>query len=335
MKYLILLSSVFFNPCFAGETGYRFHGMGEPASGWAVEKEKLRRYIDYDASEAGYFFSNRVEDGQIIIRTRVGAWVFPGSIKAGIVMAGEEQNQKMKGKMIMLNGYYTPPVTTLADLIKVSPGWMLSSAEAGETGDQIPLSYHSFMERKAMMKAEEDGPGNGGGSPSASMKFYFTLPEEITLEQVKQIHEQLDGGAFIMSPFFGYNMKGYLKDEAGGFEKKRILKEEAFVNYWGIVPNEGVQNELMQSLLEQAGLVEERDDFDNSFSAYSQGKVPDVGVGFMLEFPKSYWQEKAGMAYKDYNEEAGQFMIGIPEGSFSGKAGAIYEGYGDMGEKWY
>ena len=86
------------------------------------------------------------------------------------------------------------------------------------------------MERKAMMKAGEDGPGNGGGSPSASMKFYVTFPEEITLEQVKQIHEQLGGGAFIMSPFFGYNMKGYLEDEVAGFEKKRILKEEDFVN---------------------------------------------------------------------------------------------------------
>ena len=138
-----------------------------------------------------------------------------------------------------------------------------------------------------------------------------------------------------MSPFFGYNMKGYLEDEAGGFEKNRILKEEDFVNYWGMIPNEGVQNELMQRLLEQAGLAKEGEDLYNSFSAYSQGKVPDVGVGFMLEVPKSYWQEKAGMAYKDYNEEAGQFMIGIPEGSFSGKAGAIYQGYGDMGEKWY
>ena len=40
------------------------------------------------------------------------------------------------------------------------------------------------------MKVGEDGPGNGGGSPSASMKFYyFTLPEEITPEQVKQIQE--------------------------------------------------------------------------------------------------------------------------------------------------
>ena len=38
-----------------------------------------------------------------------------------------------------------------------------------------------------------------------------------------------------MSPFHGYNMKGYLEDEAASFEQKRILKEEAFVNYWGIL----------------------------------------------------------------------------------------------------
>ena len=75
-----------------------------------------------------------------------------------------------------------------------------------------------------------------------------------------------------------------------------------------MIPNEGVQNELMQRLLEQAGLAEEGEGFDNSFSAYSQGKVPDVGVGFMLEVPKSYWKEKAGVFYKDY---------------------------GDMGENWY
>jgi len=60
-----------------------------------------------------------------------------------------------------------------------------------------------------------------------------------------------------MSPFHGYNMKDYLEDEAVSFEKKRIFKEEAFQNYWGIVPNEGVQNELMQRLLERAGLSEE------------------------------------------------------------------------------
>ena len=193
MKYLILLSSLFFNPCFAGETRYRFRGMGELASGWAVEKEKLRRYID-SGMEAGHFFSDRVEGGQIIIGTRVGTWVFPGSIKVRTVMAGEEQNQKMNGKVIMLNSYYTPPATTWADLIKMSPDWVLGSIESGEIGEksyQIPLSYYNLMERKAMMKAGEDGPGNGGGSPSASMKFYFALPEEITPEQVKQIQEQM------------------------------------------------------------------------------------------------------------------------------------------------
>lgn len=149
----------------------------------------------------------------------------------------------------LLNGYYTPPVTpvtTWADLIKMSPDWVLGSVESGEVGEkfhQIPLSYHSLMGREAMMKAGEDGPGNGGGSPSAGMKFYFVFPEEITPERVKQIQEQLAerGGAFIMSPFYGYNMKGYLEDEAVGFEKKRILKGEASQNYRGIVPNEGVQ----------------------------------------------------------------------------------------------
>ena len=332
MKYLILLSSMFFNPCFAGETRYRFRGMNELASGWAVENEKLRRYIDY-AFEAGYSFSVPVikEDGQIII-TEMGKLVLPGSV-AGKGMTREEQNaiQEMRGKMIILNGYYTPPVTTWSDLIKMSPDWVLGLVESGEMGDQIPLPYHNLMERKAMMQAGEDEPGNGGGSPSASMKFYFALPEEITPEQVKQIQEHLakEGGAFIMFPFHGYNMKGYLEDEVTSFEKKRTLKEEAFVNYWGIVPNEGVQNELMQRLLEQAGLAEEGDDFDNSLSAYSQGTVPDVGVGFMFQFLKSYL--KAGMAYKDYDKGV-RFMIGIPQSSFREKAGAFYEGYGDMEE---
>ena len=302
---------LFFNPCFAGETGYRLRGMGELASGWAVEKEKLRRYVD-SGMEIGYTFSVPVikEDGQVVI-TEMGKFVLSGSF-TGKEMTREEQNaiQEMKDKVIMLNGYYTPPVTTWADLIKMSPDWVLGSVESGETGDQIPLSYHSIMERKAMMKAGEDGPGNGGGSPSASMKFYFAIPEEITPEQVKQIQEQLaeEGGAFIMSPFFDYNVKGYLEDEAAGFEQKRIFKEEAFVNYWGMIPNEGVQNELMQRLLEQAGLAEEGEDLYNSFSAYSQGKVPDMGVGFVLEVPKSYLREKTGITY---------------------------QGYGNMGENWY
>lgn len=186
MKYLILLSSVFFNPCFAGETRYRFRGIGELASGWAVENEKLRRYIDY-ASEAGYPLSVPIikEDGQVIT-TEMGKLVLPDSL-AGKEMTREVQNaiQEMKGKMIMLNGYYTPPVTTWADLIKMSPDWVLGSVESGEVGEkfhQIPLFYHSIMEREAMMKAGEDGPGNGGGSPSTGMKFYFAFPEEITPE---------------------------------------------------------------------------------------------------------------------------------------------------------
>ena len=87
----------------------------------------------------------------------------------------------------------------------------------------------------------------------------------------------------------------------------------------------------MQRLLEQNGLAEE--DLYNSFSAYSQGKIPDFGMGFVLEVPESYLKEKAGMAYKDYDN--GVFMIGIPQGSFRKKVGAFYEGYGDMEEQWY
>ena len=112
----------FFNPCFSGEIGYRFCGMGELASGWAVENEKLRRYIDY-AFGVSYPFSVPVikKDGQVII-TEMGNLVLPSSL-AGKEMTREEQNavQEMKGKMIMLNGYYTPPATTWADHYKNEP----------------------------------------------------------------------------------------------------------------------------------------------------------------------------------------------------------------------
>ena len=88
MKYLILLSSLFFNPCFAGETGYRFRGMSELASGWAVEKEKLRRYVD-SGMEIGYSFSVPVikKDRQVII-TEMGKLVLPGSL------AGKEMTRR-------------------------------------------------------------------------------------------------------------------------------------------------------------------------------------------------------------------------------------------------
>jgi len=52
------------------------------------------------------------------------------------------------------------------------------------------------------------------------------------------------------------------------------------------------------------------------------------------EVPESYLEEKAGMAYKDY-DEGSQLMIRVLQGSFREKAGAFYEGYGDIGEKWH
>lgn len=62
--------------------------------------------------------------------------------------------------------------------------------ELGEIGTkvyQFPFSSFSPVKRGALLGALEDGdgPGNGGGSPSA-LKFYFSIPQEaVSLEQLQ------------------------------------------------------------------------------------------------------------------------------------------------------
>ena len=216
-------------------------------------------------------------------------------------------------------------------------GLMSDSIEAGKIGIKVypfPLSSFSQTGSEAFSEAlmDGDGPGNGGGSPSAKMKFYFS-GGAISMEQIKQIQQYLaeGSGAFVMAPFYD----PILEEEAALFEGKGILREDVFViNHWGMIPNEDSQNELLERLMEQAGLAKKLEDARDAFTAYGWNEAPDVGMEFMFQIPESYLREKTGMAYKDYDKGV-QFMIGIPQNSFGEKAGAIYKGYGDMGEKGY
>ena len=243
--------------------------------------------------------------------------------------------------MIMFNNNYVSHGASWPDVIKMyeEAGLMPDSLEAEEMKVKVhsfPLSSFYQVGGRASMEVlmDGDGPGNGGGSPSASMKFYFS-EKAISPEQIKQIKQQLaeGNGTFIMAPFYG-DMNHIMEEEAALFGGKRVLKEDALVNYWGVLPNEDSQNKLLKRLLEQAGLMEEFEDVDNDFTTHSWNEVPDVGVEFMLYVSESYLKEKTGMAYKDYDEGV-QFMIGIPQNSFREKAIGVYKGYGDMGEKWH
>ena len=316
MKYLILIlsSSVFFSPCFAEKIRYRLqgHNFAELQAGWVIVDEKLKAYMDSGVQP--YVFSDEiVKNGQIIIETGVGQVVFSNSIKAGKEMTGEEQNavQKFKGKVIMFNNNYASHGALEANAIKMyeEPGMMSDSVERGGIGIkvyQFPLSSFGRVEREALAQAlmDGDGPGNGGGSPSASINFYFAIPEEvIPPEQIKQIQEQLaEGrGAFIMSPFYGYNMeKSPPEDESAFFGRKRVYDGgETFVKGWGaILTGEPENKELLQRMLEYAGLAKEEEDFNSFSSAQGWNQVPDVGVGVIV--PESYLRDKADLTYKGY-----------------------------------
>ncbi len=353
MKSLILIFfiSVLFTPCFAEGTRYRLQGNGFVGSGWIVVNEKLKGYANsgiktgWIVSEEelkgyvdsnihpGYGFSDTVvKDGQMIIKIGSGNLVFPDGVKTVKDITG----QGFKGKVIMFNNYYAPHGASWSDVVRMyeGAGLMPDSVKAKEMGVKVysfPLSYFSYGRGEAFAKVlmDGDGPGNGGGSPSASMKIYFS-EEAISQAQMQQFKARLaeEGGAFVMAPFYGMNY--ILENEAAFFEGKKVLREDAFQNHWGMMPNEDVQNELLKRLLERAGFMEEFEEVRDALTAHGWNEAPDMEVGFMFHVPESYLREKTGMAYEDYDKGV-PFMIGIPQSSFGKKARAIYGGYGEMG----
>ena len=80
-----------------------------------------------------------------------------------------------------------------------------------------------------------------------------------------------------MTPFYGMNH--ILEDEAALFAGKQVLGEDVFVNYWGMMPNEDMQNELLERLMEQAGLMEELEDRRDAFTAHSWNEASKCWSG--------------------------------------------------------